>query len=97
MAQKNDAIIIEDDYDSDSNSEWAPLPALKALDKDNRVIYVSSFSKILAPGLRLGYIVAPEELIYELRTCVALCIVIHRAVYRWRWRILSRRAITTAS
>ncbi|GAB7218332.1 MocR-like pyridoxine biosynthesis transcription factor PdxR [Vibrio comitans] len=68
QARANDAIIIEDDYDSDSNSEWAPLPALKALDKDNRVIYVSSFSKILAPGLRLGYIVAPEELIYELRT-----------------------------
>ncbi|MPW35081.1 PLP-dependent aminotransferase family protein [Vibrio sp. B1Z05] len=68
QARKNDAIIIEDDYDSDSNSEWAPLPALKAHDKDNRVIYVSSFSKVLAPGLRLGYIVAPEELIYELRT-----------------------------
>ncbi|GAD78421.1 PLP-dependent aminotransferase family protein [Vibrio ezurae] len=68
QARSNDAIIIEDDYDSDSNSEWAPLPALKAQDKDNRVIYVSSFSKVLAPGLRLGYIVAPEELIYELRT-----------------------------
>ncbi|WP_089139654.1 MocR-like pyridoxine biosynthesis transcription factor PdxR [Vibrio rumoiensis] len=68
QAQQNDAIIIEDDYDSESNVETQPKPALKALDKSDRVIYVSSFSKLLAPGLRIGYIVAPEELIYELRS-----------------------------
>ncbi|MFV0576802.1 MAG: PLP-dependent aminotransferase family protein [Vibrio sp.] len=68
QAQQNDAIIIEDDYDSESNFETQPKPALKALDKSGRVIYVSSFSKLLAPGLRIGYIVAPEELIYELRS-----------------------------
>ncbi len=68
QAQQQDAIIIEDDYDSESNFEPHPKAALKALDKNNRVIYVSSFSKLLAPGLRLGYIVAPEELIYELRS-----------------------------
>jgi GntR family transcriptional regulator/MocR family aminotransferase len=67
LAQRNDAIVIEDDYDSNSNFELNPAPALKAQDKSDRVIYVSSFSKILAPGLRLGFIVAPEELIYELR------------------------------
>ncbi|MEF1339995.1 PLP-dependent aminotransferase family protein, partial [Vibrio rotiferianus] len=67
LAHRNDAIIIEDDYDSNSNFELNPAPALKAQDKSGRVIYVSSFSKILAPGLRLGFIVAPEELIYELR------------------------------
>lgn len=67
LAHQNDAIIIEDDYDSNSNFELNPAPALKAQDKSGRVIYVSSFSKILAPGLRLGFIVAPEELIYELR------------------------------
>lgn len=66
-AKANDAIIIEDDYDAECNVEWNPKPALKASDKDGRVIYISSFSKLLAPGLRLGYIVAPEELIYELR------------------------------
>ncbi|WP_277208309.1 PLP-dependent aminotransferase family protein [Vibrio misgurnus] len=67
LAEQSDAIIIEDDYDSNSNFELNPAPALKALDKSGRVIYVSSFSKILAPGLRLGFVVAPEELIYELR------------------------------
>lgn len=67
LAHQNDAIIIEDDYDSNSNFELNPTPALKAQDKSGRVIYVSSFSKILAPGLRLGFIVGPEELIYELR------------------------------
>ena len=68
MAKANDAVIIEDDYDAECNVEWNPKPALKAADKEGRVIYISSFSKLLAPGLRLGYIVAPEELIYELRT-----------------------------
>lgn len=73
-ARQNDAIIIEDDYDSNSNFESNPAPALKAQDKSGRVIYVSSFSKILAPGLRLGFIVAPEELIYELRALRRLMI-----------------------
>ncbi|WP_295891447.1 PLP-dependent aminotransferase family protein [uncultured Vibrio sp.] len=68
LADKHDAFIIEDDYDSESNFELYPKPALKAKDTSNRVIYVGSFSKILAPGLRIGYIVASEELIYELRT-----------------------------
>nr|WP_211091873.1 PLP-dependent aminotransferase family protein [Vibrio agarilyticus] len=67
LVYRNDAILIEDDYDSNSNFELNPAPALKAQDKSGRVIYVSSFSKILAPGLRLGFIVASEELIYELR------------------------------
>ncbi|WP_102385711.1 PLP-dependent aminotransferase family protein [Vibrio cyclitrophicus] len=75
MAKANDAIIIEDDYDAECNVEWNPKPALKANDKDGRVIYVSSFSKLLAPGLRLGYIVAPEELIYDLR-------ILRRLMYR---------------
>ena len=66
-AQKHDLIIIEDDYESESSFDEQPIPALKSLDRNNRVIYIGSLSKSLAPGLRVGYIVAPPELIKELR------------------------------
>ncbi|MFP1892966.1 PLP-dependent aminotransferase family protein [Lonsdalea quercina] len=66
-ARLHDRIIIEDDYDSETNLDPQPRAALKASDTHNRVIYVSSLSKSLSPGLRLGYLVAPAELIDELR------------------------------
>ena len=53
-AARHDAVIIEDDYDSESNFTLNPLPALKASDRSGRVVYVSSLSKALSPGLRLG-------------------------------------------
>ncbi len=65
-AARNDMIIIEDDYDSQLLDD-APKPALKSLDQSGRVIYVGSLSKTLAPGLRVGYIVASPDLIAELR------------------------------
>lgn len=65
-AQTNDQIIIEDGYDSQLLDE-SPQQALKSLDRTGRVIYVGSMSKTLAPGLRLGYIVASADLIAELR------------------------------
>ena len=65
-ASRNNQIIIEDGYDSQLIDE-APQQALKSLDRSGRVIYVGSMSKTLAPGLRLGYIVASAELIAELR------------------------------
>ncbi len=66
-ASKNDALIIEDDYELETNYQGKHVPALKSLDRDGRVIYVGSFSKTLFPGLRLGFMVASKELIQEAR------------------------------
>ncbi|MBS0448310.1 MAG: PLP-dependent aminotransferase family protein [Proteobacteria bacterium] len=66
-AELQDFVIVEDDYEAENLYEGAPMPALKSLDKNGRVIYVGSVSKSLSPVLRLGYIVAPAPLIRELR------------------------------
>lgn len=55
--------IIEDDYDSELRYSAPPLPSLQSLDRNNRVIYVGTFSKLLFPSLRLGYVVVPESLL----------------------------------
>ena len=59
-AARNDAWIIEDDYDGEYRYVSRPLPALKSLDRDGRVLYSGTFSKVLFPGLRLAYLVVPE-------------------------------------
>ncbi|WP_459616765.1 MocR-like pyridoxine biosynthesis transcription factor PdxR [Bordetella sp. 2513F-2] len=64
---RHDQVLVEDDYDADLDLSSHPPPALKADDLHGRVVYISSFSKSLAPGLRLGYLVADEELVRELR------------------------------
>jgi GntR family transcriptional regulator/MocR family aminotransferase len=56
------AFIIEDDYDSEYRFEGRPIPALMSLDRGSNVIMVGSFSKLLFPALRVGYIVAPPAL-----------------------------------
>ncbi|MBC6441895.1 MAG: PLP-dependent aminotransferase family protein [Rhodobacteraceae bacterium] len=66
-ASEHDFIVVEDDYEFEMSFLTRPTPALKSLDKDGRVIYIGSFSKSLFPGLRLGYLVAPEPLIREAR------------------------------
>ena len=66
-ASRNDVFVIEDDYESEFNYVGEPTPALKSMDVDGRVIYIGSVSKTLAPGIRLGYMVAPRELIDEAR------------------------------
>jgi GntR family transcriptional regulator / MocR family aminotransferase len=62
-AGASNGIIIEDDYDSEYFYSGRPLPALKALDVSGRVIYAGTFSKMLFPSLRLGYVVLPEWLV----------------------------------
>ena len=72
-AASTDAWIIEDDYDSEFRYGGPPLAALKSLDEAGRVIYVGTFSKVLFPGLRLGYLVVPESQIDRLgRICQLL-------------------------
>ena len=67
QAARDDFVIVEDDYELETNFVTAPSPALKASDTDGRVIYVRSLSKTLFPGLRLGFVVADAELIREAR------------------------------
>ncbi|MDP9912461.1 GntR family transcriptional regulator/MocR family aminotransferase [Variovorax boronicumulans] len=66
-ASKTRSWIIEDDYDGEYRYVSRPLPALKSLDRDGRVIYAGTFSKVLFPGLRLAYVVVPESEIERFR------------------------------
>jgi GntR family transcriptional regulator/MocR family aminotransferase len=61
-AERNDAAIIEDDYDSEFRFGDRPLEPLKTLDSRGRVIYLGSFSKTLLPTLRIGFLVSPRSL-----------------------------------
>lgn len=71
-AAAQDFVIIEDDYDFEMSYLAPPVPALKSLDSDGRVIYIGSFSKSLFPGLRIGYMVAPAPLIAHARALRAM-------------------------
>ena len=66
-ARRADFIVIEDDYDSELNHVGSPTAALKSIDASDRVIFLASLSKTLAPGLRLGYMVGPKDMIAEAR------------------------------
>jgi GntR family transcriptional regulator / MocR family aminotransferase len=59
-AARNEAWVIEDDYDGEYRYISRPLPALKSLDRDGHVLYAGTFSKVLFPSLRLAYLVVPE-------------------------------------
>ncbi|TWP53373.1 PLP-dependent aminotransferase family protein [Lentzea tibetensis] len=66
-AQRHDAVVVEDDYDSEFRFSDRPLEPLQSLDRTGRVVYVGSFSKTLVPALRLGFLVAPASLREALR------------------------------
>src|SRR5262245_21584139 len=57
------AWIVEDDYDSEYRYESLPLGALQGIDRDGRVVYIGTFSKVLFPSLRIGYVVVPPDLV----------------------------------
>ncbi|MDX1383026.1 MAG: PLP-dependent aminotransferase family protein, partial [Thermoanaerobaculia bacterium] len=62
-AREHDAWVLEDDYDSEFRYTGRPVATLKSLDGDGRVIYLGTFSKVMFPGLRLGYLVVPPKLV----------------------------------
>jgi GntR family transcriptional regulator/MocR family aminotransferase len=61
-AEQHNAAIIEDDYDGEFRFGGRPVDALQTLDNSGRVVYVGSFSKVLLPTLRLGFIITPPSL-----------------------------------
>src|SRR2546425_2083093 len=62
-AERSGAWIIEDDYDSEYRFGSRPIASLQGLDTDERVIYIGTFSKVMFPALRLGYVVVPKDLV----------------------------------
>ena len=65
--EEEDRWIIEDDYDSEFRVHAHPMPAMQALDRKGRVVYLNTFSKSLAPSIRISYMVLPEKLMEKFR------------------------------
>jgi GntR family transcriptional regulator/MocR family aminotransferase len=66
-ARRQGAWLVEDDYDSEYRYDHPPIASLQGLDTDQRVIYIGTFSKVLFPALRVGYVVLPPDLIGRFR------------------------------
>ncbi|MET0152795.1 MAG: PLP-dependent aminotransferase family protein [Candidatus Binatia bacterium] len=71
-ATRTGAYVVEDDYDSEYRYVGRPIESLQGLDRTGRVLYVGTFSKVLFPALRLGYLVLPRPLVDAFRTAKAL-------------------------
>ena len=69
LAQKYNTMILEDNPYGDLRFAGEDVPTIKSMDTDNRVIYAGSFSKVLAPGIRVGYGIAPKEVISKMVVC----------------------------
>jgi GntR family transcriptional regulator/MocR family aminotransferase len=103
-AQEAGSWILEDDYDSEYRFTGRPLEALQGLDTAGRVLYIGTFSKVLFPALRLGYLVAPIELVEPLLIMrrfldmhlplleqMALCDFLHEGYYARHLRQMRQR------
>ena len=72
-ARRHDAVIVEDDYDSELRFTDRPLQPIHSVDRTGRVVYIGTFSKTMFPALRLGFLVAPPSLRTALHTAKQLC------------------------
>lgn len=72
QARLRGALIFEDDYDSEYRYAGRPLPALQGLDRSQSVVFAGSFSKVLFPSLRLGYVVLPDWLIDRVAAALSI-------------------------
>lgn len=79
IAKKHNFVILEDNPYGDLRFEGDPIPAIKSMDTDGRVIYCGSFSKILAPGLRVGYVCAHKDMISKI-TVAKQCSDVHTSI-----------------
>ena len=73
-AGRSGAVIFEDDYDSEYRYSGRPIPALQGLDDRGLVLYAGSFSKVLFPALRLGYMVIPSALVHRFEAALSLSV-----------------------
>ncbi|MCC8192688.1 MAG: PLP-dependent aminotransferase family protein [Ruminococcus sp.] len=69
LAKKYDAVILEDNPYGDLRFDGENIPSIKSMDDDGRVIYSGTFSKILAPAIRVGYSSAPKEIVSKMIVC----------------------------
>jgi GntR family transcriptional regulator/MocR family aminotransferase len=65
-------LIFEDDYDSEYRYSGRPVPALQGLDPSGQVLFFGTFSKVLFPALRLGYLVLPRDLVSYFESAIAI-------------------------
>jgi GntR family transcriptional regulator / MocR family aminotransferase len=72
-ARRQDAVVVEDDYDGEFRYEGQPLESLQGLDREGRVIYVGTFSRTIFSALRIGYMVAPKSLVPAFTSAKWLC------------------------
>lgn len=72
-AARHNAVIVEDDYDGEFRYEGHPLESLQGLDREGRVIYVGTFSRTVFSSLRIGYLIAPKQLVEVFTAAKWLC------------------------
>lgn len=99
-ANQNNALIIEDDYDSELTYDNRPIPSMQGLDKFGRVIYVGTFAKSLSPAIRVSYLVAPSILlkefneVFESRVCLFTQKTLEKFMHEGHWERQLRKMRT---